>query len=184
MNNKPRATGARYAGVAHPPGFPLWTLYAWLFTVLLPFSNLAWRIAVSSAVAGALACGLIALIVSRGSQLILERLARFTQMPSKSQNSVRIVCGVVAGAGFGFDGCFWRNCVVVETWPLGILLFAVTLSLLLCWSHDTRRDRYLCGAFFCYGLTLTVSLYLAIVGAALEGGAVGVPFMRTRFSMK
>src|SRR5882724_742676 len=44
------ATGARYAGVNCPPGLPLWTLYAWLFTKLLPFHNIAWRIGVSSAV--------------------------------------------------------------------------------------------------------------------------------------
>ena len=42
-----------YAGVPHPLGFPIWTVYAWLFTKLLPFSNVAWRVAVSSAVAGA-----------------------------------------------------------------------------------------------------------------------------------
>jgi len=37
-------TGAFYAGVPHPPGYPLWTLYAWLFTEVLPVSNLAWRV--------------------------------------------------------------------------------------------------------------------------------------------
>src|SRR4051794_39844400 len=46
--------GAMYAAVPHPPGYPLWTIYAWLFTVTLPVSNIAWRVGVSSAVAGAL----------------------------------------------------------------------------------------------------------------------------------
>src|SRR6266436_3069120 len=59
------STAAMYGGVAHPPGFPLWTLYSWLFTKLLPFSNIAWRVAVSSAVASALTCGVIVLLVSR-----------------------------------------------------------------------------------------------------------------------
>src|SRR6266481_5639588 len=45
------ATASNYGGVAHPPGFPLWTMYTWCFTKLLPFSNIAWRVAVSSAVA-------------------------------------------------------------------------------------------------------------------------------------
>src|SRR5438270_12609235 len=43
-------TGAFYAGVSHPSGYPLWTIYSWLFTELLPVSNLAWRTVVSSAV--------------------------------------------------------------------------------------------------------------------------------------
>src|SRR5437867_8670706 len=65
------AVGSYYAGVPHPPGYPVWTIYTWLFTVLFPFSNVAWRVALSSAVAGALACGLLAVIVSRGSSMML-----------------------------------------------------------------------------------------------------------------
>src|SRR4051812_21779886 len=53
------STGAQYAGVSHPSGFPLWTIYSWLFVKLLPFSNVAWRAAVAAAVAGALGCGII-----------------------------------------------------------------------------------------------------------------------------
>src|SRR5882762_1318248 len=59
------STGSFYAGVPHPPGYPVWTIYSWLFT-LLPISNIAYRVALSSAVAGALSCGLVALLVSRG----------------------------------------------------------------------------------------------------------------------
>src|SRR6266516_1546260 len=77
------ATGARYAGANCPPGLPLWTLYAWLFTKLLPFSNIAWRIGVSSAVAGALACGVIALMVSRGGAMIVEGVPGFRRLEPK-----------------------------------------------------------------------------------------------------
>src|SRR5262245_28061108 len=65
------AVGSYYAGVPHPPGYPVWTLYTWLFTQI-PISNIAWRVALSSAVAGAFACGLLALLVSRGSSMLLE----------------------------------------------------------------------------------------------------------------
>ncbi len=68
------AVGSFYAGVPHPPGYPVWTIYSWLFTVLLPVSNIAYRVAVSSAFAGALSCGLIALMVSRGSSMIMESI--------------------------------------------------------------------------------------------------------------
>ena len=47
------AVASMYAGVPHPPGYPVWTVYTWLFTKLLPFSNIAWRVAVSSAFAAA-----------------------------------------------------------------------------------------------------------------------------------
>src|SRR5215212_6877238 len=48
------ATASMYAGVPHPPGYPVWTIYTWLFTVLFPVSNIAYRVGMSSAVAGAL----------------------------------------------------------------------------------------------------------------------------------
>src|SRR5215212_2978349 len=49
------AVGSMYAGVPHPPGYPVWTIYTWIFTKIVPFSNIAWRVAVSSAFASALA---------------------------------------------------------------------------------------------------------------------------------
>jgi hypothetical protein len=38
------SVAAQYAGVPQVPGFPVWTVYGWLFTKLLPFSNIAWRV--------------------------------------------------------------------------------------------------------------------------------------------
>src|SRR5688500_15492272 len=52
------AVASYYAGVPHPPGYPVWTIYTWIFTWLFPFSNIAWRVGLSSAVAGAFSCGL------------------------------------------------------------------------------------------------------------------------------
>src|SRR2546423_5243956 len=56
------AVGSFYAGVPHPPGYPVWTIYTWLFTEFLPFSNIAFRVALSSAVAGAACLRLIVLV--------------------------------------------------------------------------------------------------------------------------
>src|SRR5690242_2103332 len=47
------STSAYYGGVNAPPGYPVWTIYAWCFANLIPFSNIAWRVALSSAVAAA-----------------------------------------------------------------------------------------------------------------------------------
>src|ERR1039458_2057697 len=52
-------TGAFYAGIPHPPGYPFWTIYAWLWTKLLLVGNVAWRVEVGEATAAALACGLV-----------------------------------------------------------------------------------------------------------------------------
>src|SRR5882672_10517274 len=30
-------TGAYYAGIPHPPGYPFWSIYAYFWTVIVPF---------------------------------------------------------------------------------------------------------------------------------------------------
>jgi hypothetical protein len=91
------STSAKYGGVAYPPGFPVWTVYSWLFANLLPFSNVAWRVAVGSAVATALACGLVALMVSRAGAMLLENTPAFTCRSTTEQHLLRSVCGGQAG---------------------------------------------------------------------------------------
>jgi hypothetical protein len=160
------SVGAMYAGVPHPPGYPLWTLYAWLFTALLPFSNIAWRVAVSSAVAGALACGIIALMVSRGGVMIFEGMPGSSRLKPKQERALFVVSGCVAGMAFGFDGGFWHTAVVVHPWPLSLLLFSIVLCLLLRWMSAPDRRRYLYAAAFVYGLTFSNSqaLFAAALG--------------------
>src|SRR5882762_1362082 len=65
-------TGSYYAGIPHPPGYPVWTIYSWLWTALIPVGNIAWRVALAEATAGAISCGLLALMVSRGSSLFIR----------------------------------------------------------------------------------------------------------------
>ncbi len=163
------STAAMYGGVAHPPGFPVWTIYAWLFTKLLPFSNIAWRVGVSSAVAGALTCGVLALMVSRGGAMLLEGLRDFKRLGLKEEKLLRLVAGSVAGMGFGFNGDFWRMAVVVETKPLTNLLFSMVLCLLVRWSYSPERTRCLYWAFLVYGLTISSSQILL-------PAALGLPF--------
>src|SRR5438045_3269839 len=79
-------TASVYAGIQHPPGYPVWTLYSWLWTVLVPVGNMAWRVALAQANAAAVACALITLIVSRGSSLLIESHDRLKHVvPTRSE---------------------------------------------------------------------------------------------------
>ncbi len=161
------STAAMYPGVSIPPGYPVWAIYGWLFIKLLPFSSIAWRLAVASAVAGALACGLIALVVSRVGVLAAGNISRFKNLLPNEGKSLRVVCGCVAGLAFGFDGCFWRKAVIPDPQPLGLLLFSLTLCFLTRWFFAPHRRRYLCAAAFAYGLTLDNSLSLVTAAFGL-----------------
>ena len=161
------STGANYMGVPHPPGYPLWTIYGWLFTKLLPFSNIAWRLAISSAVAGALTCGLIALMVCRSSATLLAGSNGLQKLPLRDERILRMAAGVTAGVTFGFDGAFWRKAVIVDVWPLSMLLFATTLCLLMLWAQQPQRRMVFIAACFTFGLTLTNSQALIPAGLGL-----------------
>lgn len=161
------STGAAYAGVPHPPGYPVFTLWAWLFTKLLPFSNIAWRVAVASATAGALACGLIALIVSRTGEVMAKRFRHETQPGLNHERLLRFVSGSASGMVFGFNGAFWRDAVIADAWTMGVLLLCVILVLFFCWSQTPDRRRFLYAALFVYGLALTNSQLLFAISPAI-----------------
>ena len=147
------STASFYGGIGPPPGYPLWALYSWLFTEMLSWSNVAWRVAVSSAVAGAGVCGLIALMVSRGGAGTDAGGNDFYRKP------LRLVCGWVVATGFGFS-LFWSEAVVADENTFSALLFTLTLCVLLRWMAQPARRRYFYPACFLYGMCLTQSQIL------------------------
>ncbi|MEO5804626.1 MAG: DUF2723 domain-containing protein [Verrucomicrobiota bacterium] len=162
------AVGSFYAGVPHPPGYPVWTIYSWLFTVLVPVSNIAWRVALSSAVAGAFACGLIALMTSRGCSMILESIGQLKGIERKKENWLCLVCGFVAGLALAFNGFFWSQAVIVEVYTLSVLSFAAVLCFLLRWMYAPHQRRYLYWAFFLFGISFTNHQTLIVAAMGIE----------------
>lgn len=163
------STSAKYAAVSPPPGYPAWTLYSWLFTKLLPFSNIAWRVAVGSAVATALACGLIASMVSRVGGLFLADPPEFAQLNPRAQRWLRGVSGSVAGLVLAFSRVVWESAVVADIWGLSLLLFVGALALLLRWTIAPERSRFLFAAFGLFGLLLTSSQQMLLALPGLVG---------------
>ena len=161
------STSAKYGGVAYPPGFPVWTLYSWLFVHLLPFSNIAWRVAVGSAVAAALASGLVALMVSQAGAMLLENTPAFTSRKPAEQGLLRLVCGFVAGMALGLSRPVWSMAVVAEIWAFSLLLYAALLCFLLRWTGRPEQRRFLYAAVFVFGLLLTGNQELMVMIPAI-----------------
>src|SRR5579883_2669476 len=89
-------TGSFYAGIPHPPGYPFWAIYSWLWTVLLPIGNIAWRVEVGESFALAMACGMVAIMVSRGSSMLMEGIEELKGLTGKWESAICLVCGAVA----------------------------------------------------------------------------------------
>lgn len=170
-------TGAAYGGVGPPSGYPMWTLYSWLFIKLLPFSNPAWRVAVGAAVAAAATCGFVSLTVSASARTLFCGSPAFERFNTREQNLIRIVCGCVAGLALGLSGRFWYEAVIQEYWTFDALLFAAAIWFLTRWTQ-TRRRCFCWALFFVYGLLLTNN-ELLIVG--LPGLTCAVLLVDTRF---
>lgn len=161
------AVGSFYAGVPHPPGYPVWTIFTWLFT-LIPFSNVAWRVSLSSAVAGAVACGLLALMVSRGSSLLLEGIVDFKGLERRLESAICFVSGFVAGMLLGFNGITWSQAVIVEVYTFSVLSYMAVLVCLFRWIYAPQQRKYLYWTFFWFGVCFTNHQTLIVAAMGLE----------------
>lgn len=136
-----------YLGVAHPPGYPLHTLFGKFFT-LFPFGTVASRVHALSAFFGSLTC-------------VLVWLVAFLLLNSRS-------LAYVAGLGYAFSLAFWSQAIIAEVYTLNtffffLLLFLLLLKFLVGEQNQMQREevndyRDKCWIF---GLSLLFGLSLA-----------------------
>jgi len=153
------AVAADHQGVSKPPGFPVWHMIAHVFTRVFSFvtyrghPNPAWALNLMSAFFGALACGTIALIVSRLSR-------NFFRVDYQSViRPITFAASISAAAIFGFSPVMWSQSVVAETHTLTNFYLAVFLAVLLHWVGTQKKNNDLVVAFL-FGFAFTVSQLL------------------------
>ena len=160
------ATAALYPGASSPSGHPIWAIFGWMVIKVFPFSNIAWRLGVGCAMAAALACGFVAATISRVGGVMFQSEI-FERLSQKDRIVCRVVCALVAALGLAFERGFWSKAVVVDTWPLTMLLFASTIFCLSIWFFESERKRWLLLSSFLHGLSLAESQALVPVTFAL-----------------
>ena len=116
-----------FLGIAHPPGYPLYTLLGKFFT-LLPFGSVAYRVHLLSAAFGALSCAMLWLC----ARVLLES---------------RLVAHLAA-FGLGLSPVFWSQAIIAEVYTLNTLFFFTLLWLGL-------RGGSLAAMAFVFGLSLS-----------------------------
>ena len=119
-----------HLGIAHPPGYPLYTLIVHLFT-RWPFADPVFLGHLSSAVLGALACGGV---------YACARLLRASPVPA-----------LTAAWLFGVSEQFWSQAIIAEVYTLNALLFFATCALVLQGARDPRRGWPLVAAAVAWG---------------------------------
>jgi len=132
-------------GVAHAPGYPLFTMLGHLFS-LLPFGSIPFRVNLLSVVCDALTIGVVYFSAFR---LLRSRLA-----------------AAVAALLLAVNPIFWEWSLAAEVFPLNNLLAAVLILLLVAWHQDPERSACLIAAFFVAGLALTNHQTIVLLGPA------------------
>ena len=178
---------ADYLGVPHPPGYPIWTLLAWLFQWVFHFvtyegqPNRAWSVGFMSAFFGAVACATLALLVSRSGYDMLRAIpGAVTSLGSRATDCVVGGGGVAGGLLFAFSPVLWSQSVIVEVYSLNAFFLSIILLLTYRWMCRPHEDLMLYTAAFLFGLGLTnhQSLLFAVVGLVFAIAYRDLPLLR------
>jgi hypothetical protein len=126
-------------GIAHPTGFPTYTLLGWLASVVLqPFGEAALRANLLSAILAASGAGLAGATVS-----LLTR---------------RAVVGIAAGLALAVSPATWGVAIRADAHALHLALVALVLLLLVVWTERERTGRRADGALLAAALIFAISL--------------------------
>lgn len=141
-------------GIAHPTGYPLYTLLGWLWTHLLPLGQVAWRMNLLSAVLAALAVTMVYQLARQMMQQLWPATGLFAQ---------RVVATVTA-LTFAVTPTFWSQALVAEVYALHLLL--VVTALWLAMRLDGLNFNSTWGVALVVGLGLThhVTMILLVPG--------------------
>ena len=138
-------TAAATLGIAHPPGYPLFTMLGHIFS-LIPFGPIPFRVNLLSVVCDSLAVGIVYLIAFR---LTRSQLA-----------------AAIAALALAVDPIFWEWSLEAEVFPLNNLLAAILILLIVIWNEQPARSGVLVVACFVAGLALTNHQTIVLVAPA------------------
>ena len=131
-DNAELITSAWTLGIAHPPGYPLFSFLGKL-VCFLPVSSIAARVNLLSALFGSLAVYLLYLSILK---LTRDKAA-----------------SALGALSFAFSLLFWKYSVIAEVFTLNTLFAAVLLYLLLLWK-DSKNTAFIFLSAFLFGLGL------------------------------
>lgn len=112
------ATVASTLGIAHPTGYPLYTLLGWVFSRLPVANEEIARLNLMAALFCSVAAGILALVFRRVI-LLSDRRASAGSFPALS------ACG--GALILAFSATYWSQALEVEVYPLHLLLVSLVL---------------------------------------------------------
>ncbi len=187
---------AHTAGVAHPPGFPLYVMLASLFSYL-PLGNWAQRAGLFSALCAALAAGLMTLLILEVGRSIRSRSGTAGSASNGTRYFSPIIPAVFGGVLFAVSRTLWSYATIAEVYALNSLLIITVFWLMFQWRNEYtaavskgespgNRRLYFAAAVFGSALGVhhvTVALMLPAL-VALVAATAGTGFFKSRSLLK
>lgn len=136
-------------GVAHPPGYPLYTLLAGFTAHLVPLGTMAWRVNLFSALVGAATVSVVASMVQR--------------------ETGKYWAGLLAGLTLAVSTTFWMTSTQASIRPMSAFFTALMAEAVLAYrTGSTRQQRAALIRFgIAAGLGVTHHGSLLFIGLAL-----------------
>ena len=128
---------AYFNGIAHPPGYPLFTVIAHVFSNI-PIGSVAFRLHLLSAAFASFSCIILWVIACK---LFEDK-----------------ICAYAAALSLAFSSIFWSQAIITEVYTLNAMLILIILLLALVSisTHDTGlRNNYFRWTLLTYGLALS-----------------------------
>lgn len=141
------AAAAHLLGLPHTTGFPLYILTGKLFTLLIPWGDIAFRLNIYSA------------ILTTGAVVLLFFLLRSL--------SLSIISSSITSFIFGLGrNTIWSNAGVIRVYALSLFLAILLFYLFIQWQK-TSNKKFLYLYAFIFGLAIGNHLVIVVMGAPL-----------------
>ncbi len=144
--------------VGHPPGNPVFNLFARFFTMFTDNMHAAAAVNAMSALCSALTIFFLYLTIVHFGRRILEKKGR--TMTNGSAIAI-MAAGIVGAMAYCFSDTFWFSAVEGEVYAMSSLFTAVVFWAILKWEEEAEKpyaDRWLVLICFLMGLSIGVHL--------------------------
>ncbi|EGG21538.1 transmembrane protein [Cavenderia fasciculata] len=148
---------AHQLGIAHPPGYPLFTMFGHFFDSIIPFGTVAWKVSTMSSFFGAICSSVIYLVIKlwindNWCGMVSAYLFTFSPL---------IWCYQIQGEVFSINNLFVALIMLMSVWYVRVRIYEDQVHNTSFWTSE--RIGYL-SAFVC-GLGLTNQHTLVVIVA-------------------
>jgi len=138
--------------IAHPPGYPLYTIIGWLFSHI-PLGSVAFLLNLESALFSTVSVYFGFLIIE---SILKKPILELNKTPN-------ILIPALGALIWGLSNTLWANSVGAEIYSLSMAIVTVTVFLFIRY-HESPSVKLMIFIFYIYGLAL--SNHLAVIAIA------------------